>query len=122
MPQDLRIYLDAWPAERKLVIDRDVVVIFTYSHPAVLWDQTASLHHVPSMSRVGLNSDGKVAITHYGNKEGRQTLERYSRTTLVWGKYVVSYLGKTHRHRNQVGRGGCLPPNLPYGLQPVMPV
>ena len=75
-PRDLRIYLDAWPEERKLVLGRDVVVTFTYSHPTVTWDQTASLHHVPSMSRVDLNSAGKVAITQYGNGKGRQALER----------------------------------------------
>ena len=75
-PRDIRIYLDAWPEERKLVLGRDVVVTFTYSHPTVTWDQTASLHHVPSMSRVDLNSAGKIAITHYGNVEGRQALER----------------------------------------------
>ena len=75
-PRDLRIYLDAWPEERKLVLERDVVVTFTYSHPVVTWDQTASLHHVPSMSRVDLNSAGKVAITQYGNEKGRQALER----------------------------------------------
>ena len=75
-PRDLRVYLDGWPEERKLVIERDLIVTFTYSHPAVTWDQTASLHHVPSMSRVDLNSVGKVAITQYGNKEGRQALER----------------------------------------------
>ena len=75
-PQDLRIYLDAWPVERKLNIEPDVVVIFTYSHPAVLWDQTASLYHAASMSRVDLNSDGKVAITHYGDEEGLHILER----------------------------------------------
>ena len=75
-PPDLRAYLNAWPEERKLVIEPDVVVIFTYSHPAVLWDQTASLYHVPSMSRVDLNSNGKVAITLYRNEEGRQALEQ----------------------------------------------
>ncbi|MFC2068384.1 hypothetical protein ACFLTP_05205 [Chloroflexota bacterium] len=32
-PQDLRGYLDAWPEERKLVIERDLVAIFTY--PAI---------------------------------------------------------------------------------------
>ena len=75
-PQDLRSYLDAWPEERKLVIERDVVAIFTYPHPVVFWDQTASLYHVPSMSRVDLNSNGEVAITHYTNEEGRQRLQR----------------------------------------------
>lgn len=76
MPQDLRSYLDAWPEERKLVIEQDVVAIFTYPHPVVFWDQTASLYHVPSMSRVDLNSNGEVAITHYRNEEGRQCLQR----------------------------------------------
>ena len=76
MPEHFRIYLDAWPVERKLSIEPGVVVIFTYPHPAVLWDQTASLYHTASMSRVDLNSNGKVAITLYGNEEGRQTLEK----------------------------------------------
>ena len=76
MPQDLRSYLDAWPEERKLVIERDVVAVFTYPHPVVFWDQTASLYHVPSMSRVDLNSNGEVAITHYRNEGGRQRLQR----------------------------------------------
>ena len=75
-PRDLRIFLDTWPEERKLVIEREIVVTFTYSHPAVTWDQTASLHHIPSMSRVDLNSAGKVAIAHYANEAGRQALER----------------------------------------------
>ena len=75
-PQALRSYLDAWPEERKLVIEQDVVAIFTYPHPVVFWDQTASLYHVPSMSRVDLNSNGEVAITHYRNEEGRQRLQR----------------------------------------------
>ena len=68
--------MDAWPEERKLVIERDLVVTFTYSHPAITWDQTASLYHVPSMSRVDFNSAGKIAITHYTNQEGRLALER----------------------------------------------
>ena len=76
MPQDLRSYLDAWPKERKLVIERVVVAIFTYPHPGVFWDQTASLYHVPSMSRVDFNSNGEVAITYYRNEEGRQRLQR----------------------------------------------
>ena len=74
-PQDLRSHLDAWPEERKLGIDRDVVAIFTYPHPIVFCDQTASLYHVPSMSRVDLNRNGEVAITHYRNEEGRQRLQ-----------------------------------------------
>ena len=70
VPQDLRSYLDAWPRERKLIIERDMVAIFTYPHPVVYWDQTASLYHVTSMSRVDFNSNGEVTITHYENEEG----------------------------------------------------
>ena len=45
MPKDLRSYVDDWPGERKLVFERDVVAVFTYPHPAVFWDQTASIYH-----------------------------------------------------------------------------
>lgn len=75
-PKDLRSYVDSWPEERKLVIDRDVVVVFTYPHPAVLWDQTAFIYHIPSMSRVDLNRYGEVAIIDYKNAEGKQRLQR----------------------------------------------
>ena len=76
MPKDLRSYVDSWPEERKLVIERDVVALFTYPHPAVLWDQTASVYHIPSMSRADLNRYGEVAIIHYQNEEGKQHLQR----------------------------------------------
>ena len=76
VPKDLRSYVDSWPEERKLVIERDVVAVFTYPHPAVLWEQTASLYHIPSKSRVDLNSYGEVAIIHYENEEGKRRLQR----------------------------------------------
>ena len=76
VPKDLRSYVASWPEECKLVIERDVVAIFTYPHPAVLWDQTASIYHIPSMSRVDLNRYGEVAIIDYKNEEGKQRLQR----------------------------------------------
>ena len=114
MPKDLRIYLDAWPVGRKLVIERDVVVIFTYPHPAVFWDQTASLYHAASMSRVDLNSDGKLAIARYENNEGRQALERIltNESSMEQIRGLIPW--KIHRRRNRVGGGDCLPiPNGP---------
>ena len=76
VPKDLRNYVVSWPEERTLVIERDVSAIFTYPHPAVLWDQAAFAYHIPSMSRVDLNRYGDVAIIHYQNEEGNQRLQR----------------------------------------------
>ena len=75
-PQDLGRYLEAWPASRKLAIDQDIIAVFHYPHPAVLWDETASIYHVSSMSRVDLRRGGEVAITEYSSDEGRRQLER----------------------------------------------
>ena len=72
---ELRADLVSWPTEHKMVLDQDVVVFFTYSHPARLWDQTASIYHLPSLSSVDFNANGDIAARQYRSAEGEKRLE-----------------------------------------------
>jgi hypothetical protein len=69
-------WIAEWPAEHRLVIDDQLVVLFTYPHPARLWSEAASIYDRASLSCVDLNSNGEIARRIDASEEGRQRLGR----------------------------------------------
>ncbi len=69
-------WIAEWPAEHKLVIDDQLIVLFTYPHPARFWSESASIYDLPSLSCVELNATGEIARRVDGNEQGRQHLDR----------------------------------------------
>ncbi|MFQ5872357.1 MAG: hypothetical protein ACE5JL_00950 [Dehalococcoidia bacterium] len=74
-PEQMRAYMEGWPEEYKLVIDRDVVVAFAIPESAAEWRGAAFINHIPSMSQVIIDWDGSVKVRDYKNDQGGTRLE-----------------------------------------------
>lgn len=72
----LLTWIAEWPHEHKLVIEHNLVVLFTYPHPARFWAETASIYELDSLSCVDLNADGEVARRVNSDEGGRRRLDR----------------------------------------------
>jgi len=69
--------MERWPAEHKIVVDDDMVIAVAYydRNSAAVWAGQAFINHIPSVSQVLLDFDGKVKFTKINSEEARNRID-----------------------------------------------
>ena len=95
--KDMQRRVEQHPAEYKLIIDQDTAVLFAYPHPIGDWVGPIFVVHIPSVSEVVLDWDGKLAFEQYGSDAGRKSIGQVlantelvqraqTRASEIWGR------------------------------------
>jgi hypothetical protein len=97
-PEEIRKRIDAFPAEYRIIVDAETAITFASPSPLADWAAAAWLSHIPSMSTVGLDWEGKVRYENFRSKAGQVRLEQLlkdaelmsdvrTRINSIWGRH-----------------------------------
>ncbi len=86
--EDMRARVDCHPANYKLEISRDTVVLFAFPDPVIDWVGPIFIIHVPSVSEVVVNTDGSIIHAGYGSPEGRAAIESVLNDPALMAKII----------------------------------
>lgn len=100
--RDMQARVDCHPADYRLRISKETVVLFAYPSPVVDWVGPVFVIHVPSVSEVVVNYDGSLFEKHYETPEGQAAIE----TVLNDPALMASILGRAR----EIQKG----PNPPF--------
>ena len=73
--EDMGARIDCHPAEYKLEINKDTVVLFAFPDPIMDWVGPIFIIHIPSVSEMVLKTDGSILFEDYKNSDGRKAIE-----------------------------------------------
>ena len=74
-PDDMRARVDCHPADFKLEINDDTVVLFAFPDPLFDWVGPIFIIHIPSGSEVVLNTDGTIRHETHNSSEGQNAIQ-----------------------------------------------
>lgn len=72
--EDMRARVDCHPDDYKMEINNETVVLFAFPDPLLDWVGPVFVIHVPSVSEVVLDQEGKIVFDDYKSVDGQNAI------------------------------------------------